>query len=340
MIHVTDSSVSVMPASRRYRYDVGVVTWDREAIMSFSEKDEQKVRFTEVRGMVPALKEASTMEPNLPPGMRLSSRRGRGGGRGGSRDSGMGSERGLSTPVSLAGSSASATAEPRSRRKDSEKINVVSPQPAVSQAAGDDSGAKKKRNRKKKNGSSNDASDSRGGGLPKAPSVSAQITIDGVTNDCAKDDDEKSDDVNRSSFAPLVIFFDPSDEDEGATSKERQDPDSESSDAVSDVDCLVRDYYAGKYSVFPSVLDGLTKDKDPIYRFAKKRAVPRSMILADFQLSTGMLFPYSFIVNPGTTPTGEEVMSLADPLQDSLCSRLLKLGPPCDGVIIGIRSQC
>lgn len=139
---MTQGSISVMPANRRYRYDVEVVTWDHEAIMAFTENDEQKVRFTEVKGSVPALKEASTLEPILPPGMRLSNRRGgRGGGRGGSRDSGMESDRSLSTSVSSSGSRPSASPNPRLQAKRPDEVVSALPSVDAPQATGGDDGS-------------------------------------------------------------------------------------------------------------------------------------------------------------------------------------------------------
>lgn len=326
---MTQGSISVMPANRRYRYDVEVVTWDHEAIMAFTENDEQKVRFTEVKGSVPALKEASTLEPILPPGMRLSNRRGgRGGGRGGSRDSGMESDRSLSTSVSSSGSRPSASPNPRLQAKRPDEVVSALPSVDAPQATGGDDGSKKKRNRKKKG--ANDLAES---GHPRLPSAAAQVTIDGITNDCSKDEDEVADVVAKSSYASSVISFD-----DGAALKEGKGPDRSSSDVKGEMEILLRDYYAGKFSVFPMTLDELSKEKDLIYKYVKKLAVPRSMVLADFQLNSNMLFPSSFLLELGTIPTGDEVLMLKEPSQDAQCSRLLTLGPPCSGFIIGIRS--
>lgn len=89
-----------------------------------------------------------------------------------------------------------------------------------------------------------------------------------------------------------------------------------STDVQDELGSPLRDYYAGKFTIFPMKLDGLVKEKDSVCRYVKRMAVPKSMILADFQLVTKTLIPHSFILESGETPVGDEVMLLKEPLQD------------------------
>lgn len=133
--------------------------------------------------------------------MRLSNRRGRGGSRVGSRDSGLGSDRGASTPVPDKGPLSSPPSRSRAQLEVSDEVASAAAPSVVSQTTGSGGGAKKKRNRRKK---TNDVVE---GSQSRRPSASGQVTIEGVTNDCSKNDDDNTDGGAKSSS---VVSFDQS----------------------------------------------------------------------------------------------------------------------------------